>query len=81
MRLTDAWSLSYGATRDLDAGVTQNQRLGLAFRDDCTEVEFFFTQRNFDSDVIRDSSGFGIRLSLLTLGEFGGDVGGEHQTF
>ena len=81
LRLTDAWSLSYGATRDLDAGVTQNQRLGLAFRDDCTEVEFFFTQRNFDSDVIRDSSGFGIRLSLLTLGEFGGEVGGERETF
>ena len=81
LRLTDSWSLSYSATRDLDENVTRNQKLGLGFRDDCTEVELFFTRRNFDSDVIRDSTGFGIRLSLLTLGEFGGDVGGERQTF
>ena len=81
LKLTDQWSLSYSASRDLDANITQRQRAGLMFQDDCTQVEFFFTRNNFDNNVIRDSNGFGIRLSLLTLGEFGGDVGGPSQSF
>ena len=81
LKLTDQWSLSYSASRDLDANITQRQRAGLMFQDDCTQVEFFFTRNNFDNNAIRDSNGFGIRLSLLTLGEFGGDVGGPSQTF
>jgi len=72
LRLTDRWSLSYNASRDLDAKVTRNEGIGLAFQDDCTLVELLYTRRNFDSDVIRDSDGFGIRVSLLTLGDFGG---------
>jgi len=40
------------------------------FQDDCTLVEFVYNRSNFDSEVIRDNQGFGIRVSLLTLGDF-----------
>ncbi len=72
LRLNDRWSISYNASRDLDANVTRNEGIGLAFQDDCTLVEFLYTRNNFDGDAIRDTDGFGIRVSLLTLGEFGG---------
>lgn len=70
LHLTDNWSVSYSLNRDLDRDVTRRQALGLTFKDDCTVVEFLYTENNFDSEVIRDNSGFGIRVSLLTLGEF-----------
>lgn len=70
LRLSDKWSVRYQANRDLDRKVTRRQELGLMFQDDCTLVEFIYNRNNFDSDVIRDSSGFGIRVSLLTLGDF-----------
>ena len=70
LKLTDKWSVRYQANRDLDRKVTRRQELGLMFQDDCTLVEFVYNKSNFDSDVIRDSSGFGIRVSLLTLGDF-----------
>ena len=72
LRLTDRWGLSYRASRDIDAGVTQVQSLGLAYQDDCTLIELLYTQNNFASDNNRGSDGIGIRVSLLTLGEFGG---------
>lgn len=70
LKLTDKWSLRYAANRDLDAKITRRQELGLMFQDDCTLVEFIYNRNNFDSDVIRDNQGFGIRVSLLTLGDF-----------
>ena len=70
LKLTDKWSVRYQANRDLDRKITRRQELGLMFQDDCTLVEFIYNRSNFDSDVIRDTSGFGIRLSLLTLGDF-----------
>jgi len=70
LKLNDKWSVRYQANRDLDRKVTRRQELGLMFQDDCTLVEFVYNRNNFDSDVIRDNSGFGIRVSLLTLGDF-----------
>ncbi len=70
LKLSDKWSVRYQANRDLDRDVTRRQELGLIFQDDCTLVEFVYNRNNFDSDVIRDNSGFGIRVSLLTLGDF-----------
>jgi len=70
LKLNDKWSVRYRANRDLDRDITRRQALGLVFQDDCTEVEFLYTKNNFDSDVIRDNTGFGIRVSLLTLGDF-----------
>jgi len=70
LKLTDKWSVRYAANRDLDRDITRRQELGLMFQDDCTLVEFVYNRNNFDSDIIRDNSGFGIRVSLLTLGDF-----------
>ena len=70
LKLTDNWSTRYTATHDLSSDVTRRQELALIFKDDCTMVEFIYNENNFDSDVLRDSSGFGIRFSLLTLGSF-----------
>jgi len=70
LKLNDKWSVRYAANRDLDSDITRRQELGLMFQDDCTLVEFVYNRNNFDSDVIRDNSGFGIRVSLLTLGDF-----------
>ncbi len=69
LHLTDNWSLSYRASRDLDLGETQVQSLGLAFQDDCTLVELLYTKNSFSNDLTRGADGIGIRVSLLTLGE------------
>ena len=63
------WSLRYAANRDLDLDVTREQELGLIFKDDCTLLEIFYERNNFGSDVIRDSDGFGVRLTLLPFAE------------
>lgn len=70
LKLTDSWSTRYTATHDIGADLTRRQELALIYRDDCTVVEFIYDESNFDSDVLRDSRGFGIRFSLLSLGEF-----------
>jgi len=70
LKLTDKWSASYSANHDIDSSLTRRQEIGLRWQDDCTVIDLIYNKNNFDSDVIRDSSGFGIRVSLLTLGEF-----------
>lgn len=72
LRLTDNWSTSYTAIRDLDANVTRTSILGLRYKDDCTSIELRYTQNQFNNDAVLDQNGFGLRVSLLTLGEFGG---------
>ena len=70
LKLNDKWSVRYRANRDIDRDITRRQEVGLMFQDDCTLVEFIYNKNNFDNDVIRNNSGFGIRVSLLTLGDF-----------
>ena len=70
--ITDNWSTSYSAKRDLDRDITQRQTFGVRYRDDCTLIELFYTDARFNNDAIRDNSSIGVRVSLLTLGEFGG---------
>jgi len=65
------WSTSYSASRDLDQGITQRQTFGLRYRDECTLIELLYRENSFNNDAIRDSSGFGVRISLLTLGDIG----------
>ena len=69
---TKNWSTSYSVTRDLDLDTTRRQSFGLQYKDECTLIELLYTERRFDNDAIRDNSGIGIRVSFLTLGEFGG---------
>jgi len=70
-QITDKWRASYRASYDIDANTLRRQTLGLGYRDDCTRIELFFTRNSFDNDAIRDTTSFGIRFSLLTLGDFG----------
>jgi LPS-assembly protein len=67
------WSAGYFAVRDLDEDVTRSQRATIGYRDDCTLIELFFEKRNLDNDLIRNDAQFGIRLTLATLGSFGGN--------
>jgi len=72
VQLTKNWRANYRASYDIDANTLRRQTGGLAYSDDCTRLELFYTRNNFDSDAIRDTTSFGIRFSLLTLGDFGG---------
>jgi len=72
-RLTDNWKVRYSATRDLDQDITRRQSLGFGFEDDCTLIELLYTKYNFQNDAVRDSDSIGIRISLKSLGQFGGD--------
>jgi LPS-assembly protein len=67
------WSVGYLAVRDLDDDVTRSQQATIGYKDDCTLIELFYTKRDFDNDLIRNDSEFGIRLTLSTLGSFGGN--------
>lgn len=71
VKLNKNWSTSYRLTRDLDADATRSQALGLRYQDDCMLLELIYRTSRFNNDAIRNNSGLGIRVSLLTLGEFG----------
>ena len=73
LNLTKNWSTSYRATRDLEAGETQRQTFGIRYRDECTLIEVLYNDSSFNNDAIRDNSSIGVRISLLTLGDFGGN--------
>ena len=72
IKISKNWSLGYSAARDIDLKIMRNQRFSVKFNDDCTLVEVFYTKNNFNSasftNVTRNTSGLGIRISLLTLG-------------
>lgn len=71
-RVTDKIGTSYRITRDLDEDVTRRQTFGVSYRDDCLLLELLYTDQNFNNDAIQNNSNIGIRVSLLTLGGFGG---------
>lgn len=72
VNFTDNWSSSYALVRDLDANTNRRQTFGLRYRDDCTLIELLYTKSRFSNDAIRNNSNIGVRVSLLTLGDFGG---------
>lgn len=67
------WSVGYRAIRDLDSDTTRSQSATIGYKDDCTLIELFFEKRDFNTDLIRNDTQFGIRLTLATLGSFGGN--------
>jgi LPS-assembly protein len=71
LRLSDNWSTSFKANHDLDSNRTRSMGLGLRYEDDCTLIELLYSRDDFNNDAVRNQAGFGIRVSLLTLGEFG----------
>lgn len=73
LKLAKNWSTRYSAYYDIDADVARRQELGLIFDDQCTRIELFYNQTRNNIGVVGDSDGFGVRLSLLTLGSFSKD--------
>ncbi|NNE57827.1 MAG: LPS-assembly protein LptD [Hellea sp.] len=73
LNVTKNVRLSYGASRDLDRDETRRQSFALGYIDDCTLIELFYQQNNFANDAVRDSDSIGLRISLLSLGQFGGN--------
>lgn len=70
LKLIDNWSTKYTMFRDLDKKITRRQNLSLIYDDDCTRIEFIYTKQENDLGLVKQSDGFGIRISLLTLGDF-----------
>ena len=70
VNVTDNWSLSYSATRDLDQDSTRRQSFAIGYSDHCSDFELFYRKSNFGGDVVRDTDTIGIRVSLRTLGAF-----------
>ncbi len=77
VNVTDNWRLSYSASRDLDRSVTRRQVFGIGYQDHCTRIDLFYSKFDFSGDLSRDTDSFGIRISLLSLGQFGGDDRGD----
>lgn len=73
VNVTKNWRLSYSATRDLDRDTTRRQSFGVGYEDCCTKIELLYNKYNFQNDAVRQSENIGIRISLLSLGQFGGD--------
>ncbi len=70
-KLTDKWSTRYSGFYDIDTDSFRRQSVILAYQDDCTLIELTYSKDNVTDDAIRDTSGFGIRIALLTLGDTG----------
>ena len=66
LNLNDSWSISAGATHDFGSETTLRQRYGLAYKDDCTQIELVYNVTDFD-DATRNSSSLSVRVSLLSL--------------
>ena len=70
LKLFNNWSTRYSTYYDIDADVARRQELGLIFDDQCTRIELFYNRTRNNIGVVGEREGFGIRLSLLTLGSF-----------
>ena len=71
IKIADKWRTRYTGYYDIDSNNLRRQSLSLTYQDDCTLIELSYTRENLSNDAIRDSSGFGIRIALLTLGDSG----------
>ncbi len=71
-KLNNRWRTTYTGFYDIDAKNIRRQRVGLTYQDDCTLIEIYYNKNNINNDAVRDTSGFGIRIALLTLGDSGG---------
>lgn len=71
IKIAEKWRTRYTGFYDIDSNNLRRQSLALTYQDDCTLIELTYTRENLANDAIRDSSGFGIRIALLTLGDSG----------
>lgn len=68
-KIANNWSLSYTGYHDLDESVTRREEIGVAYQDDCNQIEVFY-ERDQRRGLSGASEGIGVRVNLLT---FGGD--------
>lgn len=68
-KINNRWSTRYTGYYDIDSDNFRRQRVSLAYQDDCTLIEFIYNRNNVVNDAVRDTSGFGIRIALLSLGD------------
>lgn len=71
VKLIDNWSTRYTMNRDIDQGRTRRQALSLIYNDACTRIELMYEKKENELGIIGQTDGFGIRVSLLSLGDFG----------
>ena len=70
VKLIDNWSTRYTLSRDIDADTTRRQALSLIYDDACTRIELYYEKRNNGLGIVGQRDGIGIRVSLLSLGDF-----------
>lgn len=70
-RVTKNWSLNYSVRRDLVSRFNVSRSAGISFGDDCTHLDFFFSETETIDRSFGGTRSFGVRLSLATLGDFG----------
>ena len=70
VKLIDNWSARYTLFRDIDQKTNRRQTLSLIYSDDCTRIEFIYNKNINNLGIVGNSQGFGVRVSLLTLGNF-----------
>lgn len=70
LKLSKNWSTRYNAYRDIDADVTRRQDFSLIYDDQCTRIELIYNKSQNNIGIVGQNEGVGIRVSLLTLGEF-----------
>ena len=70
VKLIDNWSTRYTVNRDIDQDRTRRQALSLIYDDDCTRIELMYEKKDNGLGIIGQTDGFGIRVSLLSLGDF-----------
>ncbi len=73
VKLFDNWSTRYTLYRDIDQKINRRQTLSLIYNDHCTMIELMYNRDENNLGIIGNSEGFGIRVSLLTLGDFAPD--------
>ena len=69
--LNDNWSLRGNLTYDIDTDNVRRQSYGITYKDDCTRIDFLYRTRRVGNNAIRSTQGFSLRVTLISLGNFG----------
>ncbi|TRO94404.1 LPS-assembly protein LptD [Glycocaulis profundi] len=70
--LTDRWSATYRAIRDVSGDITRSEVFGLAYRDECTDVRILYEEQNLELGNLGPTRTLRLQVVLFTLGGFDG---------
>lgn len=71
--LTDRWSATWLAVRDIDDARTRRTSAGLRYRDECTDFRIFWQREDLDIGDLGPSESIKFEIVLFTLGGIGED--------